>query len=67
MAYHFHQSKGPGTGCTSFHLHEGAGDHNTAVYVVVPTPTVRRAGIKVPSKSARQMAKAALLEAAAAL
>lgn len=67
MAYHFHQSKGPGTSCTSFHLHESTGAHNAAVYVVVPTPAARRAGIKVLSKSARQLAKAALLEAAAAL
>ncbi|MEA3041341.1 MAG: hypothetical protein QOC65_830 [Sphingomonadales bacterium] len=67
MAYHFHQSKGPGANCTSFHLHESMGAHNAAVYVVVPTPGARRGSVKVLAKSARQLAKAALLEAAAAL
>ncbi|MEA3017848.1 MAG: hypothetical protein QOI38_2570 [Sphingomonadales bacterium] len=67
MAFHLHQSQSPGAGLTSFHLHETENGRNSAVYVIVPTPSVRRAGIKMPSKSARQLAKAALLEAAAAL
>ena len=65
MAFKLHDQRSEG-GLASFHIHESSGAMNKAVYVIVPVMRTRAGRLQV-NKAARQAAKQALLDAAAAL